>query len=270
MFVIIGLENIPELAHANEPLKETMRLPLTKNIVIADHTKNPNSAFTASDLFGLSHIHQTRNNRPKFLGIIAWSNNIFHDDFFIINGVGNSFRVDDSGAYLGNNPGGFSVVFESNLGHRLNIHRELLFFLIYRAAPMLGSIDALKEIVVDDYVKPSSFGRDGGISGLFCSVGALSRDIDLLIKPRFFPNAIKASMFGFASSVFKLALTSEIQADSRDPQSHSRYGKNASENGKPLIISRDGFFDTFLWGVGIGLTLFLSGCALVYRRVRNI
>jgi hypothetical protein len=83
MLMIVGLENVPELTYAGEPLKKIVGLPLTENVVISNCSENPDSAFPASDFFGLSHSQHSRNERPKSLSTIAWSNDILHDDFFI-------------------------------------------------------------------------------------------------------------------------------------------------------------------------------------------
>ncbi len=88
MLVIVGLENIPELAYAGETLKEIVGLPLTENVIISNRSKNPDSAFPASNFFGLSHSQHFRNECPEFLSTIAWSNDILHDTFSSKTGIG--------------------------------------------------------------------------------------------------------------------------------------------------------------------------------------
>jgi hypothetical protein len=68
----------------------------------------------------------------------------------------------------------------------------------------------------------------------------------------------------------KLTFAREIEADSSETQAHSGNGKDAGKNSQPFVVAGNGLFGSFLLGVGIGAVVFLSGCAAIYRRVRNI
>jgi len=171
MLIIVGLENIPELAYAGEPLKKIVSLPDAENIIVPNSSEYPDGARSIPYVFRLRHCKQARNESSEFFSTIAGGDDIFHNNFFIKNWSWSSLRINDSSTNIGNETGCLSIVLKCDPCHRLSIHWKGPFFLVKRTIPRCCPINTLKEIVVQNDVKSCSFSGYRGLGGFFGSIG---------------------------------------------------------------------------------------------------